>query len=92
MGVKSVFCILLTAYFVILFARILSSWFPPPRSPAGRTILGILHDLTDPVLRPLRNLIPPVRMGMAALDLSPIILFIGLMVLGQAIGCRVGIF
>ena len=36
---------------------------------------GILYDLTEPVLRPVRRLIPPLKVGVAALDLSPIIVF-----------------
>jgi YggT family protein len=69
-------CILLTVYWFILIARILASWIRPPMSGPWRTIWKILYDLTDPVLRPLRNLIPPIRMGGMALDLSPIVVFI----------------
>lgn len=83
-------CILLTLYWFVLFARILSSWFPNPRSPAGRRVVEILHDLTEPVLRPLRNLLPPLRMGMVGLDLSPIIVFIALGVITRALGCSFG--
>jgi YggT family protein len=42
---------------------------------------GFLYMLTDPVLGPLRRLLPPVRMGGMALDLSPIVAFFGLSVL-----------
>lgn len=91
MDVRGVLCILLQVYVFVLLARILSSWFPAPRSEAGRTVVGILHTLTEPVLRPLRNLIPPVRMGMAALDLSPIIVFIALSLIRRGI-CTAGIF
>jgi uncharacterized protein YggT (Ycf19 family) len=37
------------------------------------------------VLRPLRNLIPPIRMGAMALDLSPIVVFVILGVLQRAL-------
>ncbi|HUG88273.1 MAG TPA: YggT family protein [Actinomycetota bacterium] len=84
----AVVCILLTIYWFVLFARIISTFFPPPRSPVGRTIVEILYDLTEPVLRPLRNLMPPLRVGMVGLDLSPIIVFIALGVLRSALGCR----
>lgn len=73
-----------------MFARILSSWFPAPRSSVGRRLLEVLHDLTEPVLRPLRGLIPPLRIGMVGLDLSPIIVFIALGILTRALGCRFG--
>jgi YggT family protein len=48
------------------------------RGPSGTAMVrtyGILYDLTEPVLRPVRRLIPPLRIGVAALDLSPIIVF-----------------
>ncbi len=35
----------------------------------------------EPILRPIRNVIPPVRIGGAALDLSPLVLFFGLILL-----------
>jgi uncharacterized protein YggT (Ycf19 family) len=41
------------------------------------------------VLRPIRRLVPPVRAGVMAIDLSPIILFVLLFVLQSAIGCGV---
>ncbi len=82
-----VICILLTIYWVILFARILTSWFPPPMSGIGRTLWDVVHDLTEPVLGLVRGLLPPVRMGTMGLDLSPIIVFIALFALRSGIGC-----
>lgn len=46
----------------------------PGSSLAG--VHSVLFSLTEPVLAPLRNAIPPVRMGAAAIDLSPIIVFV----------------
>ncbi|HYT79133.1 MAG TPA: YggT family protein [Actinomycetota bacterium] len=80
-------CIALQIYTFILLIRIILSWFPIPRSGPMATVVGVLYDLTDPVLRPLRNLIPPARMGMMAIDFSPIIVFIGLSVIQRVIGC-----
>jgi YggT family protein len=78
--------ILLWVYWVILLVRILSTWFPPPApgSPLRR-LLDVAYALTEPVLRPLRNVLPPVRIGMVALDLSPIIVFVVIMVLLQVL-------
>jgi YggT family protein len=76
-----IICVLLWVYFVVLLARVLSSWFPiPPRGPWSR-IVGFVYDLTEPVLRPLRNLLPPLRMGAMGLDLSPIIVFVVMSIL-----------
>jgi YggT family protein len=85
--VQRLFCILLTIYWVILFARIILSWIPPPISGLGRTLYDIVHDLTEPVLRLVRGLLPPIRMGTVGLDLSPIILFIAIRVI-QALACN----
>jgi len=53
------------------------SWFPiRPGTPAA-SIYGILHDLTEPVLAPLRRIIPPAGM----FDLSFLVLFVLLTIL-----------
>ena len=80
-------CALLWIYWLILFVRILLSWFPPPREGPLRTLVSGIFAVTDPVLRPLRALIPPIRAGMMAIDVSPIIVFILLGVVERAIGC-----
>jgi YggT family protein len=69
-------CTLLTLYLLILFVRVAASWFPPPSSPAGERFISILWALTEPVLRPFRSMIPPMRMGGMALDLSALVPFI----------------
>jgi len=85
-------CIVLTAYWIILFVRVLLSWatmfgFRPPLSGPFRTIIDLLEDVTEPVLRPLRNMIPPVRAGGVGLDLSIIVAFVILAVLRSALNC-----
>ena len=82
-----VLCRALQIYTLILIVRILASWFRAPMSGPLRTLWTLLYDLTDPVLRPLRSLIPPLRMGSMALDLSPILVFIILGVVQAALGC-----
>ena len=72
---------LLFAYWIILLVRVLSTWFPAPMGGPMRTIMGWIYDVTEPVLRPFGRLLPPVRMGAMALDLSPILVFIVLGIL-----------
>ena len=86
-AVIRIVCILLFLYWLLLFARIILSWIPPPLSGIGRTLYDVVHDLTEPVLGLVRGLLPPIRMGMTALDLSPIIVFIALAVIRRALGC-----
>lgn len=50
-----------------------------------RRLYDALSRVVDPILRPIRSVMPPVRLGGAALDLSPLVLFFGLIVLGIVI-------
>lgn len=73
-------CILLEIYGWLLFGRLLLSWFPEPPDWA-RPIYAFLYAITDPLLRLVRPLIPPLRVGMMALDLSPILIFVAIRIL-----------
>jgi YggT family protein len=76
MDIVDIIRALLIVYEVIVLVRVFSSWFPVPHSGPFRVILNVVYDLTEPILGPLRRMLPPVRMGMVAMDLSPIIVFI----------------
>ena len=65
-------CALVTVYLVILILRAVFSWFPVPEGGAA-TFYRILLDLTEPVLAPLRRVIPPV--GMFDLSFTVVIIF-----------------
>ena len=57
--------------YIVVFGRI--PWDHPIRR-----IYDALSRVVEPMLRPIRAVVPPVRMGGAALDLSPLILILGL--------------
>lgn len=76
-----IICWALNIYLIIIFARILLSWFPLDPNGAMATVAGFLYTVTDPILGPLRRAIPPVRIGAAALDLSPIIVILVISIL-----------
>ena len=77
----TIICSLIQLYVLLLVVRVVMSWFPiSPNGPA-ETVAGFLYMVTDPILVPLRRILPPVRMGAMALDLSPIVAFFGLSVL-----------
>lgn len=62
------------AYIVAIILVIVLSWFPLPHEGAGQRAFVFLRRITDPVLEPVRRLIPPVG---GVLDLSPtIVLFV----------------
>jgi YggT family protein len=77
----SIICFLLNLYLLAVFARIILSWFPMAADGAFGSIYRFLLNITEPVLGPIRSALPPVRLGGFALDLSPIIVIIGLQVL-----------
>jgi YggT family protein len=61
-------------YLVLIFIRIILSWIP--RIPYNRWLAAFIKfvtDVTDPYLNIFRRILPPVRMGPGALDLSPIV-------------------
>jgi YggT family protein len=65
---------LAVVYLVLIFIRIILSWIP--RMPYNRWLnagLKFVSDVTDPYLNLFRRVLPPVRMGPGALDLSPIV-------------------
>jgi YggT family protein len=41
----------------------------------------IIYSITDPPLRAVRSILPPIRLGMLALDLSPLVLFVIIFIL-----------
>ncbi|MGH9247493.1 MAG: YggT family protein [Acidimicrobiales bacterium] len=69
-------CLALRAYLLIVFARVILSWFPITPGSAMAGVHDFLRKLTDPVLEPLRRVIPPLGGGGMAIDLSPIIVFL----------------
>jgi YggT family protein len=70
-------CTLLNLYLVVIFIRILMSWFPITPGSALESVHSVLFALTEPVLGPVRRTIPPLRVGVAAIDLSALIVLIG---------------
>jgi YggT family protein len=71
----------LTVYLFIVIAWIILSWIRvSPDHPVGRLSV-FLDRLVYPVILPLRRVIPPVRLGGGLLDLSPIVLIIGIQIL-----------
>ena len=74
----SLLIVLLQLYSYVLLARALVSWIPnlDPYHPA----VQVLYSLTEPVLEPIRKLIPPLG---GIMDISIIVAFFALIVLEQ---------
>lgn len=67
---KMIFSLLMT-YFVLIIARVIISWVA---SQSRHPLIPLIYQLTDPVLKPVSKLIPPI----AGVDLSPLIALIAL--------------
>lgn len=61
--------VLVNIYFFALLAMIILSWVAPG---GNNPVLFLLHQITEPVMAPVRKMLP----AMGGLDFSPILLFI----------------
>jgi YggT family protein len=62
----------------LIFFRAILSWFPiDPRNP----LVTVLYEVTEPILAPMRNVIP--RIGM--MDITPLVAIILIQIIGRAL-------
>ena len=75
-AIASIIDFLLTVLYWLILVRALLSWVnPDPFNP----IVRFLNKVTEPILAPIRKILPPAfRFG---IDISPIIAFLGIMFL-----------
>lgn len=79
LGIAEVLDWVLVAYMWVIIIRALISWVnPDPYNP----IVQILNRLTEPVLRPIRRLLPLHNLG---IDLSPMIAVLAIIFLRIAV-------
>ncbi len=78
-GITEVLDVVLNIYMWVIIIRALISWVNPDPYNA---IVQILNRLTEPVLRPLRKVIPPWRIG---IDLSPLLAILVIIFLRTAL-------
>jgi YggT family protein len=77
--VRTLLYYILVAFNVILLARVLLTWFP--NIDRNNPIVQFIYNVTEPILRPIRNLLPQTGM----IDFSPLIVFLILSVLMRII-------
>ncbi|NLJ53709.1 MAG: YggT family protein [Intrasporangiaceae bacterium] len=80
-AVRQVIGLILYLYLLVLFARLVLSWvqvFSRDWRPRGPVLVlaEAVYTLTDPPLRALRKVLPPVRIGGVALDLGFFVLIL----------------
>ncbi|HVQ19051.1 MAG TPA: YggT family protein [Actinomycetes bacterium] len=84
--VVQVVVLALYLFLIALIARVvldLVQLFARDYRPTGLALVlfEVIYTVTDPPIRVLRRLIPPVRLGAVSLDLAVLVLFIGVQVL-----------
>ena len=87
---REVLTYVLTIYLVVLIGRMIFSWvqvFARDWRPSGilLVIAEGIFTITDPPLKFLRRFIPTLRLGMVAMDLSFMVLFIVILILLEVV-------
>ena len=78
----SIICAFIFVYIFVLIVRAVLTWFPiRPGTPVA-SVAVLLRDVTEPVLAPVRRIIPPI----SNIDISSLIVVIALIVI-QRILC-----
>jgi len=72
-------------YWLAIFGRILLSWVPLRSGTFAYRLYSILYDATEPYLRLFRRYLPTIRFGNAALDLSPLVGLVVLVIVGEIV-------
>ncbi len=76
---------------LLLVARVLLDWSvalagpPAPKSIRSR-LSAAVRSVTEPILAPVRRVLPPLRLGTVAIDLAFIVVFIAIVVIRRLIG------
>jgi YggT family protein len=78
MSVIGLVQLLFDLYVIVLLARVLLSWVQiDPRNP----IVTVINQLTEPLLAPIRRLLPPT----GAMDFSPLVAFFVVLIAEQVV-------
>lgn len=93
--VLQVVFVLIYLFVLTLFARFVMSWvlaygrrWQPGRGAAAA--LESVWTVTDPPLKALRRVIPPLRIGSVSIDLAALVLLVMLFVLWAVVGNVIG--
>lgn len=78
-AIQKLLITLLLTYFVLVIARVIVSWIA---NQSSHPLIPLIYQLTEPVLRPISRLLPP----MGGIDLSPLFALIALRALLHLLG------
>ena len=74
---------LILVYTILMIVWVILSYIPRmPYHPVLSAIVGFVNDVVEPYLKIFRRFLPPLKIGPGALDLSPIVGFLVLQIVG----------
>lgn len=76
----------------IIIIWIVFGWIGYPSNELMQRLHDFVTSVVNPLVMPIRSRIPPLRLGGIGLDLSPIILVIGLLILRSLLNTIIGLF
>lgn len=76
----------------LIFVWIIFGWIGYPSSDAMQRLHDFVTTIINPIIMPIRSRIPPLRLGGFGLDLSPIILIIGMFLLRGLLNTIIELF
>lgn len=82
-----ILCYLIQIYTLVVIARLVLGWFTIPAGGGLASAYQVIFTVTEPVLAPVRSVVRPVQIGSMALDLSAMIVLLGLMLVSSFV-CR----
>ena len=72
---------------IVLLARVVVDWIAAlssgPEPEWRRTAQRVTHAVTEPVIAPVRKVLPPIRAGSVGIDLALIVVFLAVVLLRQ---------
>jgi YggT family protein len=82
---REILCLVAQFFVIALLVRIVLSWFPLRPGGFVANLAGMLSRVTDPVLEPVRRVMPPL----GPIDLSPfvVLLFVQIVVMNLVLNC-----
>jgi YggT family protein len=89
-GIGAVLALLLNLFTLALVGRLILDYvrvFSPSWRPTGiiLAIASTVYTVTDPAVKFVRRFVPPLRLGPVALDLSFIVIFVAIQILGRIV-------
>jgi YggT family protein len=80
-----IICLALRLYWFAILIWVILSWVRVPSTHPLARVTVFLDRIIYPVILPIRRIMPPLRLGGGALDLSPIVLLLGLSLIQRLI-------